>query len=173
MFFIAGRPLPPAEYYDDWPLMENGVGSVRRFLDEFEEGLADLPRLEGRHIGILTGTRMAPIMTALAARLEAATGAGVQVVPVVNRLFGETVTTAGLLPGRDVLAAALRAGPFDVVLIPAESLNDDAVFVDDLSFAVLADRLEPARVLAGYELTATLARLDEATPAAFAGKLLP
>lgn len=161
MFYIAGRLLPNAEYYDDWPLTENGVGSVRRFLDEFDEGLADLPRLDGQRVGILTGTRMGPIMAPLAPRLAAATGAEVQVVPVSNRMFGETVTTAGLLPGRDLLAAALRAGPFDVVLIPAECLNDDAAFVDDLSFDELVERLEPARVLPGYELTATLAQLDE------------
>lgn len=173
MFFIAGRPLPAARYYDDWPLMENGVGSVRRFLDEFEAGLEGLPPLHGQRIGILTGTRMAPVMGPLAPRLAAATGARVEVVPVVNRMFGETVTTAGLLPGRDLLAAALRAGPFDAVLLPAEALNDDGVFVDDLSLDDLMERLEPARVLPGYELTATLARLQEAAPAAAAGEVRP
>ncbi len=160
MFYIAGRAVPEASYYDDWPLMENGVGSVRKFLDDFEEGLAEVPRLEGQRIGVLTGTRMAPIMAPLAPRLAAASGARVEVVGVANRMFGDTVTTAGLLPGRDLLAAALRHGPFDVLLIPAECLNDDASFVDDLSLQELEDRLENTRVLPGYELTETLRRLD-------------
>jgi len=164
MFFIAGRTVPNADYYDDWPLMENGVGSVRRFLDDFDEGLGDVPRLDGRRIAVLTGTRMAPIMAPLAPRLAAATGAEVEVIGVVNRMFGDTVTTAGLLPGRDLLAATLRAGaragcrPWDLVLIPAECLNDDHRFVDDISLDELVERLEPARVLPGYELTATLRR---------------
>ena len=119
MFYLAGRSVPEVDYYDDWPLMENGVGSVRRFLNDFDQGIGDVPRLDGangangangasgasgRRILVLTGTRMAPIMAPLAPRLSAATGARVEVVGVVNRMFGETVTTAGLLPGRDLLA---------------------------------------------------------------------
>ncbi len=159
LFYIAGRTVPEEDYYDDWPLMENGVGSVRRFLNDFDEGVGDVPRLDRRRILVLTGTRMAPIMAPLAPRLAAATGAAVEVVGVVNRMFGETVTTAGLLPGRDLLAAGLRHGPADLMLIPAECLNDDHRFVDDLTLDELADRLEPARVLPGYELTATLQAL--------------
>ena len=161
MWYLAERPIPSAAYYDDWPLTENGVGAVRRLLDDFDEGIADVPRLDGLRLGVLTGTRMAPVLAGLAPRLAEVSGAKVEVVGVVNRMFGATVTTAGLLPGRDLLAAGLRSGPFDLVLIPAESLNDDRRFVDDLSLAELLEGLEPARVLTGYELTATLA--DAAT----------
>ncbi len=159
MWYIAERAIPAADYYDDWPLTENGVGAVRRLLDDFEEGLGDVPRLDGLRVGVLTGTRMAPVLAQLASRVAAATGASIEVVGVVNRMFGETVTTAGLLPGRDLLVTGLRGGrgdPWDLVLIPAESLNDDLRFVDDLSLDELAERLEPAQVLPGYELTATL-----------------
>ncbi|MBX6363054.1 MAG: DUF512 domain-containing protein [Gemmatimonadetes bacterium] len=156
LFYIAGEPLPERDYYDDWPLMENGVGSVRRFLDEFDEGLADVPRLEGERVAIVTGLRMGPIIEPLAMRLAAHTGAAFEVLAVTNRMFGETVTTAGLLPGRDILAAVLRGGPYDRVLIPAEALNDDHVFVDDLRLEELEARLEGSIVMPGYELTATL-----------------
>ncbi len=159
MFYIAGRPIPGGEYYDDWPLMENGVGSVRRFLDDFEAGLGDVPRLDGQRIAIVTGRRMGPIIEPLATRLAETRGGEVDVLAVSNRMFGETVTTAGLLPGRDVLAAVLRGGPYDAVLIPAEALNDDGLFVDDLPLAQLEQRLEGARVLPGLELTSTLAAL--------------
>ena len=39
LFLRAGRAVPDARYYDDWDLAENGVGSVRRFLDR----LPDVP----------------------------------------------------------------------------------------------------------------------------------
>lgn len=159
LFYIAGQPIPEASYYDDWPLMENGVGSVRRFLDDFDIGLDALPRLDGQRVAIVTGLRMGPVIAPLLPRLAEATGGEFEVLPVTNRMFGETVTTAGLLPGRDMLAAVLRAGPFDLVLLPAEALNDDAAFVDDLLLAELAERVEPARVIPGYEITATLADL--------------
>lgn len=159
MFFIAGAPLPPASFYDDWPLTENGVGAVRKLLDDFEAGLDDVPRLPGQRIGIATGRRMAPIFASLAPRLAEATGAEVEVVMIPNTLFGETVTTAGLLPGADFERELLARAPFDVVLIPAESLNDDDLFIDDVPFARLSEQLAPARVLPGLELTSTLAAL--------------
>jgi putative radical SAM enzyme (TIGR03279 family) len=159
LFFIAGRSLPDAGYYDDWPLMENGVGAVRALLDAFDTGLASVPVLAGRRIVILTGTRMAPVMEGLAPRMAAQAGAEVEVVAVRNTMFGETVTTAGLLPGADLLAAARAAGPSDVVLVPAEALNDDDVFIDDLPLAALQRALHPARVVAAHELTSALAAL--------------
>ncbi|HET9985262.1 MAG TPA: DUF512 domain-containing protein [Longimicrobiales bacterium] len=156
LFYIAGEPLPEDAYYDDWPLMENGVGSVRRFLDEFDAGLADVPRLAGERVAIVTGLRMGPIIEPLVPRLEERTGAAFDVLAVTNRMFGETVTTAGLLPGRDILATLLLGGPYDRVLIPAEALNDDGAFVDDLRLDELEARLEGSIVMPGYELTATL-----------------
>jgi putative radical SAM enzyme (TIGR03279 family) len=159
MFFIAEQPVPAAPYYDDWPLTENGVGAVRRLLDDFDAGLAAVPRLDDQRIAIVTGERMAALFAALAARLAEATGAQFTVVPVRNGMFGPTVTTAGLLPGSDVAAAVLAQGPFDHVLLSAESLNDDALFVDDVPLTALAARLAPARVLPAYELTSALSLL--------------
>jgi putative radical SAM enzyme (TIGR03279 family) len=88
LYFIAGQPLPPCSYYDDWPLTENGVGSVRRLLEDFEAGLRRVPRLDGRRVAIATGTRMAPVLAPLAARLEARTGGRFDVIGVENGMFG-------------------------------------------------------------------------------------
>jgi putative radical SAM enzyme (TIGR03279 family) len=46
-------------------------------------------------------------------------GLPAEVVPVVNRFFGETVTVAGLLTGRDVVAQLRERDLGDVVLLPA------------------------------------------------------
>jgi putative radical SAM enzyme (TIGR03279 family) len=159
LFFIAQRPLPPASYYDDWPLTENGVGAVRRLLDDFDHGVATVPSLPGLRIGIVTGERMAPVLEPLAARLASATGATFTIVAVRNGMFGPTVTTAGLLPGSDIAAAVCARARFDRVLLPAESLNDDQLFVDDVPLGELAARLAPARVLPAHELTSALTLL--------------
>jgi putative radical SAM enzyme (TIGR03279 family) len=159
MYFIAGSAIPDAAYYDDWPLTENGVGAVRSLLDRFEEGVSAVPRMAGRRLAVVTGERMGPVFDLLAPRLAAATGAAVAVLPVRNRMFGSTVTTAGLLPGRDMLDALLAAGTFDVVLLPAESLNDDDLFIDNLSLAEFTREVAPALVLPAHELTTALSCL--------------
>lgn len=158
MFLTAGRPVPSADYYDDWPLTENGVGAVRQFLSDAAGLLTDAPALEGRRIGIVTGTRMAQVMGPLVEPLAAATGATVRLIPAANRLFGPTVTTAGLLTGADIRTAVQAAGELDTVLIPAEALNDDGLFIDSLPFTDLAAAVSP-RVVPAYDLSSGFARL--------------
>jgi putative radical SAM enzyme (TIGR03279 family) len=156
LFYIAGQPIPQDEYYDDWPLTENGVGAVRRLMDEFDAGIARVPSMAGRRIVIVTGTRMEPVLQPLALRLMKQTGANVEVLGVSNNYFGETVTTAGLLPGADISDALQRAGRFDLALLPAEALNDDERFIDDLPFDSLRARFSPAAVEAAFEITSAL-----------------
>jgi NifB/MoaA-like Fe-S oxidoreductase len=57
----------------------------------------------------------------------------VEVVGVENRFFGTRVTVAGLLAGRDILRALAGRDPGDAVFIPPATLNDDDLFLDDLS----------------------------------------
>jgi putative radical SAM enzyme (TIGR03279 family) len=158
LFFAAGAALPDDEYYDDWPLTENGVGAVRRFLDDFQSGLSSVPEMQGQRIGIVTGTRMTEVIAPLARRIAEQTGAHVDVIPVVNHMYGETVTTAGLLPGRDIAAAVRQAGTYDVVLLPAEAMNDDGVFVDDVALDTLQQLFGETRLVPGHELTEALLR---------------
>jgi hypothetical protein len=77
-------------------------------------------------------------------------------------MFGATVTTAGLLPGRAIADAVRRGGDYDVVIIPAESLNDSGLFVDDVALDTLRELFGTTRIEAGYELIETLLRADEA-----------
>ena len=159
MYLIAGRPLPDPAYYDDGALHENGVGAISHFLRGFEEGLARVPRLDGRRIRLVTGRSMAPFLAALVGPLGEATGADVEVVEVVNDFFGETCTIAGLLGGRDILRALGAGEARDVVILPAEALNADELFIDSVPLADLSAALAPATVIRGYEITQALGDL--------------
>jgi putative radical SAM enzyme (TIGR03279 family) len=156
MYLIAGRELPATAYYDDGALYENGVGAVRRFVDGFDEGLSTVSGFEGRRLRLVTGASMAPFLRERASRLAGAAHAEVDVVEVVNEYFGPSVTIAGLLGGRDILSALGEPLAGDVVVLPAEALNADEVFIDDLPLAELRERLAPAEVRTGYEVTQAL-----------------
>jgi NifB/MoaA-like Fe-S oxidoreductase len=58
-------------------------------------------------------------------------------IPVVNSLFGSTVTTAGLLPGAALQEALRGRTDLEMVLLPGESLNDDELFIDGMSLELL------------------------------------
>jgi len=164
LFLLAGQDVPAEAYYDDGGLAENGVGAVRRFLDDFDEGLAHLEPLPGRRIRIATGASMEPFMRDLAPRLAAATGAEVEVVKVTNHFFGESVTIAGLLAGADIRRALAPGRPGDLVLLPAESLNSDGLFIDSVPLDDVVRDLAPAQVVTGHEITATLRSLSNRYP---------
>ncbi len=157
LFLIAGMNPPPGEYYDDWPLRENGVGAVRTLLDSFAARrgrLAPLPGVE--RVRIVTGPSMAPYFEDFAPCIAERTESRVAIVPVENRYFGPTVTVAGLLPGRDIAASLHGSRSGDLVLLPATALNDDDLFIDGFALGELAARLAPARVRIGDELVETI-----------------
>ena len=156
MYLIAEQEIPGITYYDDGALYENGVGAVRRFVDGFHEGVDGIPRFDGGRIRLVTGGSMAPFLRELSPRLEQASGAEVEVVHVQNQYFGESVTIAGLLAGNDILSALGGGRDGDVVILPAEALNADGVFIDSLPLAEFEARMAPADVRTGYEITEAL-----------------
>jgi NifB/MoaA-like Fe-S oxidoreductase len=161
LYMRAGLELPPAPMYDDFSQVENGVGAVRWLQRQIAEGADALRGWAGRRIGVVTGTAMAPLMPQVLAPLRAATGAEIELIPVVNTLFGATVTTAGLLPGRDMADALAGRSDLDLVLLPAESVNDDMLFIDSMHAHALRDAV-PAEVRFSRDFVDALA---EAVPA--------
>ena len=150
LYLLAERELPLAEHYRDFAQIENGVGAVTSLRDRVRDGVARLPRLDGRRIGIVTGSAMAPLMPELLEQLTAATGAHFELIPTENSLFGPTVTTAGLLVGADIRRALEGRADLDLALIPAETINDGGLFLDDASFVAVRESL-PMPVYPSYD----------------------
>jgi putative radical SAM enzyme (TIGR03279 family) len=162
LYLLAGRELPGPEHYGEFPQIENGVGAVTALRARVREGLDELPRLDGRRIGVVTGTSMAPLMPDLLARLAARTGAEFVLLPMENSLFGPTTTTAGLLVGADIRRALAGRTDLDLALIPAECINDDGLFLDDEPFLAVREGL-PMPVLPSYDFIDAL--VPEGKPA--------
>jgi putative radical SAM enzyme (TIGR03279 family) len=141
LYLRAELELPPAEFYGGFEQVENGVGAVRFLQREIAGAGQELSAWRGRRIGVVTGTAMAALMPQVLAPLSLASGATLELIAVENTLFGARVTTAGLLPGRDVLGALRHRTDLDVVLLPGEAINDDRRFIDDMPALELADQL--------------------------------
>jgi putative radical SAM enzyme (TIGR03279 family) len=138
LYLRARVELPPAEIYDGFDQIENGVGAVRWLQQSISASAATLTGWKGRRIGVVTGTAMAELMPMVLEPLAATTGASFELIPIVNSLFGSRVTTAGLLPGAAVQAALENRRDLELVLLPGESLNDNNLFIDSMNLGVLA-----------------------------------
>jgi putative radical SAM enzyme (TIGR03279 family) len=138
LYLRAGLPLPEdAIFNGHYDQAENGVGAVRWLQHEIREGLAGMEGWQGKRIAVCTGTSMGALMPQVLAPLTEATGATFELLVLKNGLFGERVTTAGLLPGKTFVEALSGRRDLDLVLIPGESLNDHGKFMDDLSLEQL------------------------------------
>jgi NifB/MoaA-like Fe-S oxidoreductase len=135
LYLLAARELPEAAFYGDFDQVENGVGAVATIRARVREGAVDLPRLDGKKIGVVTGVSMAPLMPPLVAQLASATRAHFEIIETTNSLFGPATTTAGLLVGADISRALGHRGDLDFALIPAETINESGVFLDDATLA--------------------------------------
>ncbi len=119
-YLRLGKTVPEFQRYDGLDLTENGVGLTRQFLDNWHSSRF---QVEGRNLKpatlkpetltLVTGTLFAPVLRQVTAEM-----ANVEVMPVVNRFFGETVTVAGLLTGQGVVAQLRERDLGDVVALP-------------------------------------------------------
>src|SRR6267378_172089 len=150
LYMLAERELPGAGHYGEFAQIENGVGSVTSLRTRVAAGLDRVARRDGQRIGVVTGLAMAPLMRPLLARLREASGAEFELIVAENSLFGPTITTAGLLVGKDIMTALGDRHDLDIALIPAETINEDQVFLDDFTLSALREAL-PMPVFPSYD----------------------
>ena len=138
LYVRAGVELPAAEIYDGFDQVENGVGAVRWLQREVHNSGSEVRGWAGRRIGVVTGTAMGQLMPMVLEPLAKATGASFELIPVVNTLFGPSVTTAGLLPGTALQQALRERRDLNLALLPGECVNDDELFMDNMRLELLA-----------------------------------
>lgn len=135
-YLRAGLPIPPAEFYGEFNQLENGVGLVASLEDEFSSALAlEEGDSRERRISLATGVDAAPILAGLAQRLrEKWPGVVCTVYPIVNDFFGHTITVAGLVTGKDLLAQLAGRDLGEELLIPSVMLrHEQDKFLDDVT----------------------------------------
>ncbi|MEO8201245.1 MAG: DUF512 domain-containing protein [Gemmatimonadota bacterium] len=159
LYLRANLPLPPDTMYDDFQQVENGVGAVRFLQKKIRETTEDLSGWNGRRIGVLTGTSMAMLLPQVLEPLTRRTGAQFELIPVVNTLFGASVTSAGLLPGNALQAALAGRSDLDLALIPAECVSERGLFMDDVRLEDLV-ATAPVEVRPSYWFVDSLATVD-------------
>jgi putative radical SAM enzyme (TIGR03279 family) len=150
IYLQAGLDVPPGRAYEGFPVVEDGIGLVRRFEDGFRRASRRLPvrRRTPRTVTVVSGEMFAPRLAGLLGDLAVA-GLTVDVAAVPNDFFGPKIGVAGLLTGQDIQRELARRRLGGRVLIPGVTLREqDGVFLDDLTPADLARDLDvPVQVV--------------------------
>jgi putative radical SAM enzyme (TIGR03279 family) len=146
IYVKAGRSVPSRKHYGDYPQIEDGIGMVRSFKNDFAAlmrrlerrplSLEEAARLEG---AVMTGTLFAPALKDLLERVNEKFGTRLGVVAVENDYFGGDVSVAGLLTGGDFLKARDKVtGRF--VIIPGSAIkSDEEIMLDGMTLSELRE----------------------------------
>lgn len=143
-YLLAGEQVPLSERYAGFPQLENGVGLVRLFWEEWEELEHDLP-LEAAplRVTIATGVLGAIVLRQVAARLNRIKGLQVDVKSIENFFLGQRVTVTGLVTGQDLMNQIDPQEIGDLLVLPAVMLKqEENLFLDNVTVTDLAGRLK-------------------------------
>jgi putative radical SAM enzyme (TIGR03279 family) len=162
IYLRAGRRIPGRSHYGDYPQIEDGVGMVRSFANEFAALVRKLEREHWTSASntsgtIFTGTLFAPVLRKMIDKLNARFRTRLVVEALENSYFGGDVSVAGLLTGQDLVQARERvAGEF--VCIPRQMLkSDEAIMLDGMKLDEVARALgQPVHAINLKELATLL-----------------
>ena len=144
LYLKAARPLPPAEYYEGYPQIENGVGMLRSFEEDFRMGAEDAEiDPSPRKISIATGVASYPLIKNCAEQIcQINPKMQINVYKIINKFYGESITVAGLLTGKDIFGQLSGKDLGEALFVPAAALRaTDDDFLCGMSRAELSDKL--------------------------------
>lgn len=135
-YLNANRPLPEAEAYEEFEQIENGVGLLRLFEEDFRFALSEQTRdRSSRTVSIAGGTAAYPFFRELYRDLIPY-GINTELYPVPNRWFGGNVHVAGLVTGSDLVEELSGKPLSDPLLIPKNMLREtEDVFLDGMTLS--------------------------------------
>ena len=147
-YLKAKRDIPDEDYYEGYPQIENGVGMLRSFAEDFNiawEDIADMKDAlsSARTVSVATGVASYPMISDLAKKLSGfIDGLDIKVYRIENDFYGKSITVSGLLTGRDIYAQLNGRELGDELFIPENCLRDgEEVFLCGMTLDELSEKL--------------------------------
>ena len=144
-YLIAGAPLPPRRNYEDLPQQENGVGSIRSFLEALDQATVILPKRlrQPRRCSWVVGRLVEQALGPACERLNAVEGLTVELHGLPSPYWGQDQVVTGLLTGHDLLEGLKALDLGDQLLLPSVMLRQgELVFLDDMTLEQLSEALQ-------------------------------
>jgi putative radical SAM enzyme (TIGR03279 family) len=155
-FLIAGEELPTASEYEEYPQIDNGVGSIRLFIQQFTKAAAKLlpPKISpAKKLTWVVGNAVEKAFQPILKQLNAVEGLEVNMQALSSDYWGQSISVTGLLTGHDLLLNLQGQDLGTGILLPNVMLkHGEMVFLDDVSIEEVARQLNTKIVpIAGVE----------------------
>jgi NifB/MoaA-like Fe-S oxidoreductase len=143
-YLMTGNPVPAAAHYGGFPQIEDGIGITRHFLDSVDSFVRRSKSfgLPGARGTVACGELIAPTMREAVGRINAHTGAALDVVAIENVFLGSEITVSGLLSGQDLLATFAHRPSCDPLYISDRMVSQrTGTLLDDQTIEDVAKEL--------------------------------
>jgi NifB/MoaA-like Fe-S oxidoreductase len=134
IFLLAEKEIPAEEYYDDYPQLENGIGMIRLFWENWTDNKRKfIKEIKKRkeNLVLITGILAKPEIKKLSQQLNYALPGKSRVQSVVNDFLGDTVTVTGLLSATDIFEQ-VKLNQNEIPVISNNIFNSEGFTLDDI-----------------------------------------
>ncbi|MDJ0798736.1 MAG: TIGR03279 family radical SAM protein [Calothrix sp. MO_167.B12] len=143
-FLIAGEDLPCESEYEDYPQIDNGVGSIRLFIQQFIDAANQLlpEQVPPRKFTWVVGNAVEQAFRPILERLNSVSGLEVNMCALSSDYWGQNITVTGLLTGYDLITKLQGQQLGDGILLPTVMLkHGELVFLDDINVEEVSRQL--------------------------------
>jgi putative radical SAM enzyme (TIGR03279 family) len=154
LFLIAGLKIPPRNYYENYPQIENGVGLIRKLLDEWKvikkEGeinkiiLTYTKKTNSLKCLIITSESAYPFINKIVFEINRILQKDIfTCLPIKNDFFGGNVCVAGLITAIDIIKQVKKTKKnYSKIILPSVLLNNKGYTIDGYSIKRIQKELD-------------------------------
>lgn len=134
-YINAGLPIPDEDAYEGYPQIENGVGMLRSFMEEFYSYLNELEGDDrSKELSLASGVLAAPYLEQMAKDIsDKFKSINLHLYTIENDFFGKNITVAGLITGNDIINQLKDKNLGKALLLPDVLLrHGEDILLDDI-----------------------------------------
>ena len=158
-YLVAGMEVPSEEFYSGYEQLEDGVGMIRYFREAVNRDLEFLNTKIKGSFSMVTGALAYDEILSAANKIKAKnSNIKIDVYKIINYFFGETITVAGLLTGKDIIEQLKGKINSEYLIMPDNMFRkgyelgpkNERIMLDDITIKDLENALNIKVIVCDY-----------------------
>lgn len=159
-FYVTAQiDVPEEEFYDGYDQLEDGIGMIRLLRSVIDEDIENLKLNNSGSFTFITGQSAYEEILKVAKKItDYNKKINIDVKKIVNNFFGETITVAGLLTGKDIIEQLQHEKLGEYLIMPINMLKkgyelgdyDEQIFLDNITVGDLEKSLNTKVLICDY-----------------------
>ena len=141
-FLLAEQEIPKSEYYGNFSQLDDGVGSLRTIMDDFDTLQLPNSLKEPLKLCIACSVAATSAFEYISEKLNKIENLSVEVNPVKSTYWGKNITVAGLITSDDLINS-VKGVDADYIIVPSIMLKPFTdLFLDGVSMANVMEKTQ-------------------------------